>query len=148
MTPLSPLGAKVWMVVSDHTHARTYWRDLCGCRKRPYRIGPSHLTKGKLMKTVWKADWFSLPQSFTWIASFNSAGREEGGRRKAATELQLIAHLLNRSEDEFNTYNNRGLKKPTTYTKIYIIKLVLTYMFLLPTNQSINGFNLSHCIHW
>lgn len=77
-----------------HTYAHIHWLDLslC-CRKRPNWVWPSRLTKGKLMKTLWKADWFFSP-FLHYIHRRLQYSRQE--RRQAAAELELITHLFNR----------------------------------------------------
>lgn len=100
--------------IRPHMHTRIYlltW-PFSWCRKPPNWVWPSRLTKGKLMKTLWKADWFffSLPPSLHYFH------RSPQYSRLAAAELELITHLFNRLAEMWIEQQRMARKKhPVLY---------------------------------
>lgn len=93
-TPCQTSQWCVWVriTVSDHTHLLTW--PFSWCRKQTNWVWPSRLTKGKLMKTLWKADWFFSPSLHYIHCPLQYSRRER--RQAAAAEPELITHLFNR----------------------------------------------------
>lgn len=101
--------------IRPHTYLLTW--PFSWCRKQPNWVWPSRLTKGKLMKTLWKADCFfplSLPPLHPLLAQIQQAGKKVGGGGGGSGSSRARAHhsfVLQFGRDE-----DWAAKNAKTYT--------------------------------
>lgn len=105
---------RTYGLAQEHQTTHTYlltW-PFFWYKKPPNWVWPSRSTKAKLMKTLWKADWFfllfffflPLPPTITFHCLLLCG-------RQAAAELELITHLFNRLAEMWTELQTMPEKK-------------------------------------